>query len=131
MPLGRLAGHIAELPGWAIETLKRDELEIMPPGETPRVLVSSSAKELLATFDQKCAEARELLAKATAEDLFRPWTLKVRGNTAFTLPKIAVLRSFVMNHIIHHRAQLGVYLRLNEIPLPGMYGPSADEKSAF
>jgi uncharacterized damage-inducible protein DinB len=131
MTLGRLAGHIAELPGWAGETFNRDELEVMPPGEPPKPFISSSPKELLDTFDKKTAEARALIEAASDEDMMKPWTLKVRGKTAFTLPKSAVLRGFVINHIIHHRAQLGVYLRLNDVPVPSMYGPSADEKDLF
>ncbi|HWZ33933.1 MAG TPA: DinB family protein [Bryobacteraceae bacterium] len=128
MTLGRLAGHVAELPGWAVETLKRDELEVMPPGQPPQPFVSGSAQELLAMFDKKTAEARAALEQASNDDMMKPWTLKVRGNVAFTLPKAAVLRGFVMNHLIHHRAQLGVYLRLNDIPVPALYGPSADER---
>lgn len=128
MSMGRLAGHIAELPGWAVETMKRDELEIAPPGEPPQPFISSSPKDLLEMFDKKSAEARAAIAAASDQDMMKPWTLKVRGQTAFTLPKVAVLRGFVMNHIIHHRAQLGVYLRLNDIPVPSLYGPSADER---
>jgi uncharacterized damage-inducible protein DinB len=89
--------------------------------------MAKSRAELLATFDQNIARAREAIAEATDEELFKPWSLLNNGNTILTLPKIAVLRSFVMNHMIHHRAQLGVYLRLNDIPVPSVYGPSADE----
>jgi uncharacterized damage-inducible protein DinB len=125
MTLGRLAGHLAELPTWVVETIKRDELSLN--GQyTP--FISSSPKELLAMFDAKVAEARALIQSASDEDLMKPWTLKVRGQTAFTMPKIAVLRGMVMNHIIHHRGQLTVYLRLNDVPVPSLYGPSADER---
>ena len=125
MTLGRLAGHLAELPNWVVETIKRDELSL--DGQyTP--FISSSPKELLAMFDAKVAEARALIASASDADLMKPWTLKVRGQTAFTMPKIAVLRGMVMNHIIHHRGQLTVYLRLNDVPVPSLYGPSADER---
>ena len=125
MTLGRLAGHLAELPNWAVETMKRDELSL--DGQyTP--FISSSPKELLAKFDANVAEARALIQSASDADLMKPWTLKVRGQTAFTMPKIAVLRGMVMNHIIHHRGQLTVYLRLNDVPVPSLYGPSADER---
>jgi uncharacterized damage-inducible protein DinB len=125
MTLGRLAGHLAELPNWVVETIKRDELSL--DGQyTP--FISSSPKELLAMFDAKVAEARALIQSASDADLMKPWTLKVRGQTAFTMPKIAVLRGMVMNHIIHHRGQLTVYLRLNDVPVPSLYGPSADER---
>ena len=78
-------------------------------------------------FDSNVAKARAAIAAASDEDLFKPWTLMSNGKEILTLPKVAVLRSFVMNHNIHHRAQLGVYLRLNDIPVPSIYGPSADE----
>ena len=80
-----------------------------------------------ATFDKNVAEARAAIAGVSDEELMRPWSLLQNGKTMMTLPKAAVLRSFVMNHLIHHRAQLGVYLRLNDIPVPSIYGPSADE----
>jgi uncharacterized damage-inducible protein DinB len=125
MTLGRLAGHLAELPTWVVETMKRDELSL--DGQyTP--FISSSPKELLAMFDAKVAEARALIQSATDEDMMKPWSLKVRGQPAFTMPKIAVLRGMVINHIIHHRGQLTVYLRLNDVPVPSLYGPSADER---
>jgi uncharacterized damage-inducible protein DinB len=81
----------------------------------------------LATFDANVLKARASIAGASDGELFKPWSLMTNGNTLLTLPKVAVLRSFVMNHLIHHRAQLGVYLRLNDIAVPSIYGPSADE----
>lgn len=125
MTLGRLAGHLAELPTWVVETMQRDELSL--DGQyTP--FISSSPKELLAMFDAKVAEARALISEATDEQLMKPWSLIVRGQKVFTMPKIAVIRGMVMNHIIHHRGQLTVYLRLNDVPVPSLYGPSADER---
>jgi uncharacterized damage-inducible protein DinB len=126
-PMGTLALHLAQLPGWATMTIAKDEIEIgdapgyPPPGDNRQ-------KALLDLFDKNVAEARAALAGASDETLMKPWTLIVRGQKAFTFPKIAVLRSFVMNHVIHHRAQLGVYLRLNDVAVPGLYGPSADER---
>ena len=124
MALGRLAGHIAELPGWATMTLTTDGLDIQP-GQQP--YIAKSRQELLNTFDKNAKEARQQLAAVTDENLARTWTLKFNGKTIFSLPKSAVLRASCLNHLIHHRAQLGVYLRLNQIAIPGMYGPSADE----
>jgi len=127
-PLGTLALHVAQLPGWMTMTITTDELDIgKQPGYPPPE--QNTQKALLELFDKNVAEARAALAGASDETLMKPWTLLVGGGQkAFTFPKIAVLRSFVMNHLIHHRAQLGVYLRLNDVAVPGLYGPSADEK---
>jgi uncharacterized damage-inducible protein DinB len=89
--------------------------------------VPATRKELLDSFDKHVAEARGLLASASDEDLAKIWTLTYKGQQIFSMPRAAVLRSMIMSHLIHHRAQLGVYLRLNNVPIPGMYGPSADE----
>jgi uncharacterized damage-inducible protein DinB len=127
MTLARLAGHVAELPVWAGRTLSSDSLDIQPgtPGQKPHVM--TSRKELLEFFDKNVSEARAAIAAASDEDFSKPWTLLAAGRKVFTLPKSAVLRSFVLSHSIHHRAQLGVYLRLNDVPVPSIYGPSADE----
>jgi uncharacterized damage-inducible protein DinB len=128
MPLGRLAGHVAELPGWAVETIERDSLDMQPAGAAPiQPNVMTSRTQLLELFDRCVAKGRAAIAGASDETLTKPWTLLAGGQQIFTLPRIAVLRGFVMNHLIHHRAQLGVYLRLNNVPLPATYGPSADE----
>jgi uncharacterized damage-inducible protein DinB len=124
MTLGRLAAHVAELPGWAKHTLEVEVLDL-PPDFQP--YTAKSRDEVLATFDRNVAEARELIVRVPDEELQKTWTLKFGGNTIFSMPRSIVLRSTVMNHLIHHRAQLGVYLRLNEVEIPGMYGPSADE----
>ena len=128
MTLGRLAGHVAELPGWATATIKLDKLE-MQPGMGAGT--ATSREQLLAMFDKNASEGRAALAGASDEHLAAPWSLIVMGHTAFTMPRVAVLRSVVMNHLIHHRAQLGVYLRLLNVSIPGLYGPSADDKPAF
>jgi uncharacterized damage-inducible protein DinB len=83
--------------------------------------------EVLAFFDKNVPEARAAIAAASDQAMMTPWTLLNGGKTVFTLPRIGVLRAMIMNHIIHHRAQLGVYLRLNDVPVPSIYGPSADE----
>ncbi len=128
MTLGRLAGHLAELPWWGIATMTNDTFDIAPPGAPPQQgLAAKSRQEALDTFDKNVAAARAAIAAASDEVLMKPWSLLKGGHTLMTMPKIAVLRSFVMNHMIHHRAQLGVFLRLNNIPVPAIYGPSADE----
>ena len=126
--MGELASHVANLPGWATLTITSDSFDMAPGGKELKNPTASSASDLLATFDQNVAAARESIAQATDENLLKPWSLLSNGQSVLTMPKTAVLRSFVMNHIIHHRAQLGVYLRLNDIPVPSIYGPSADEE---
>jgi len=133
MPLGRLAGHVAELPSWAVNTIRRSSLDLTPAGGGPafQPFIANSRRELVTTFDKNVGEAREAIAGATDEHLHQIWTLIYRGQTVLSMPRAAVLRSVVMNHLIHHRAQLGVYLRLNDVAIPGMYGPSADEGKMF
>ncbi len=126
--MGGLATHVAHIPGWAVNTLTMSELDIAPPGKGPmQNPVAKSAKELLEIFDKNAAEARKAIAAAENDEWMKPWSLLAGGRKIFTMPKAAVMRSFVMNHLIHHRAQLGVYLRLNDVPVPAIYGPSADE----
>lgn len=123
-----LTTHLANLVSWTVYTLDRDSLDVAPVGEEPfRVPPVNSTEEALETFDKNVAAARAALAGASDEDLMKPWSLLAGGKTIFTMPRIATLRSMVMNHTIHHRAQLGVYLRLNDVPVPSIYGPSADE----
>jgi uncharacterized damage-inducible protein DinB len=124
MPLGRLASHVAEMPNWATHTIQMEVLE-MQPGQKP--YLAATREQLLADFDKYVTEARALLEGASDEELHKTWTFRYGGKEVMSMPRVAVLRGMVMNHMIHHRAQLGVYLRLNEIELPGMYGPSADE----
>jgi uncharacterized damage-inducible protein DinB len=128
MTMARLAGHIAEIPMWAIMTLGQDELDMNPTGgaqHTPYVM--SSRKDAVAKFDEDSKKARTILASTTDEAMMKLWTLKNGGQTVLAMPRVAVMRSFVMNHMVHHRAQLGVYLRMNDVPVPSIYGPSADE----
>jgi uncharacterized damage-inducible protein DinB len=128
MPLGRLAQHVAEIPGWAKETMTLESLDIAPPdGPTYQPAKLESRQQLLEMFERNIAAGRAAIAAATDEQLMRNWSLLAGGNPIFTMPRVSVLRSMIMNHMIHHRAQLGVYLRLHDIPVPGMYGPSADE----
>lgn len=124
MSLGGLATHLSTINHWAEAVLGLDGFDIATA--PPNAEFKSSA-EALAAFDQHAAVARKLIAEATDAELLKPWTLSAGPNKIFTLPRAAVLRSFIMNHTIHHRAQLGVYLRLNDISVPSIYGPSADE----
>ena len=128
MTLGQLAAHVSEIPSYASGTLKVERMDFT--GEEKR-FTPSTRKECLEAFDKYVAEARELLAKASDEELAKIWTLTFKGKQIFSMPRAAVLRSMVMSHLVHHRAQLGVYLRMNNVAIPGMYGPSADEMHLF
>jgi uncharacterized damage-inducible protein DinB len=128
MALNGLATHVANLPSWTALTLDQDELDIAPVGQPPyRMEPFTSTRDLLAAFDKNVEDARKSLEASTDERLEEDWTLLAGGHKIFTDSKKMVLRQYVFNHIAHHRAQLGVYLRLNGIPVPATYGPSADE----
>ena len=130
MTLGKLAIHIATLPRWGATTMQQTELDMNPPGGQPMVLPTfESTAAALALFDQVATECRAAIAAAEDGDFMVPWALKNAGQQIFAMPRIAVLRSFVLNHLIHHRGQLSVYLRLHDVPIPSIYGPSADEAS--
>lgn len=130
MALGGLATHLAQIPSWVVQTIELDELDVAPPEKGQlRAELKRSRKELLAAFDAHVAAARAALAGATDERLRGPWTLLAGGRKVFTLPRMGALRGFILNHSIHHRAQLGLYLRMNDVPVPAIYGPSADEGS--
>jgi uncharacterized damage-inducible protein DinB len=128
MPMGSLATHIANMLGWGTITLTQNDFDFQPPGSAPyhEEPVKSRA-ELLERFDANAATFRAALAAASDEALLANWSLLKEGQALFTMPRIAVLRGMIFNHIVHHRAQLGVYLRMNDIPVPALYGPSADE----
>ncbi len=125
MTLERLATHVATLPQWITITLTTNDLDISNGAYKPEKFTTREG--ILASFDKHVAAAKETLANTPDDVFMQPWSLRRGENILFTMPKIAVLRSFALNHIIHHRAQLQVYLRLLNIPVPGMYGPSADE----
>lgn len=126
--MGWLANHLVQMVTWVGITFNSDSFDLEPPGgdSNPRKLVDNT-KDLLAKFDKNLTEARAAIAAATPADLGQSWALLKGGEQIFAMPKGAVLRSFYMNHMIHHRAQLTVYLRLNDVPVPALYGPSADE----
>lgn len=128
MTMGTLATHLAQIPGWTVETLTKESFDVAPEGSPPLSLVPlGSRQQILDLFDKNTAAARAVLVQAGDDHLRQVWTLLAGGKVVFSLPRVAVLRSFILNHSIHHRAQLGVYLRLNDIPVPSIYGPSADE----
>jgi uncharacterized damage-inducible protein DinB len=128
MTLGKLSIHLATLPQWVMTTMKQTELDMNPPGGEPMKQAEfESTAVTLATFDAKVREARETIAAAEDKDFMVPWAFKNNGRQIFSMPRVAVLRSFVVNHIIHHRGQLSVYLRLHDVPIPSIYGPTADE----
>jgi uncharacterized damage-inducible protein DinB len=127
--MGWLASHLATLPTLAVRTIEKESLEIAPGGQPPSGPPKlKTRQEVLETFDRNRNAARAAIAGAWDEHLINTWTLLFNGKTVFSLPRAAVLRGAFMNHTIHHRAQLGVYLRLNEVPVPALYGPSADEQ---
>jgi uncharacterized damage-inducible protein DinB len=125
MSLTRLATHIAELPGWITMALNTHELDLGARDYKPNM--AKTAEELIAIHNKNVAGAKEALSNATDEQLAEPWTLRQGDHVIFTLPKVAVIRSAAMNHMIHHRGQLSVFLRLLDVPLPGIYGPTRDE----
>ena len=126
--IGWNAIHLAEIPGWVEMTLTKSSLDIAPPGAPPYQSPKlTNRKQLLEHFDRNVAAAHKALAAAKDADMNQLWSLLQTGKTLLTMPRAAVIRTFVLNHLIHHRAILCVYLRLNDIPVPGMYGPSGDE----
>ncbi len=122
-----LAEHITELVGWSDAILKQDGLDFDPATYKP--YRATSLAELLKTFDDNVARGKQALAGATDETLTQPWSFKIMGQVKFEKPKAAVLRDFALSHLVHHRGQFSVYLRLLDVPVPGSYGPSADEQS--
>jgi uncharacterized damage-inducible protein DinB len=129
--VGWLAAHVATIPEWAVMTLKTENFDYAPPGgssyQPPKI---ENRQQLLTVFDKSVTETRAAIGAASDQDMMKAWSLLAGGKTIFELPRVAVLRSMIMNHLIHHRAQLTVYYRLLSIPVPGLYGPSADEAQA-
>ena len=126
--MGWLAGHVAGIAGWMVETIDKDGFDMAPKGvQFQPPPPPKTRKELLELFDKNVASARKALAGVSDPHLLKQWSFLNNGQVLFAMPRIACLRTWVMNHIIHHRAQLGVYLRLNNIAVPAIYGPSADE----
>ncbi|MEZ5046591.1 MAG: DinB family protein [Chitinophagaceae bacterium] len=126
MTLLRLATHVAEISGWWKECLLHDELDFAKADFTPKAI--NSTEELLAYHDTLLANAEKILNETPESEFEKPWTMRQGEMIFFTLPKKVVVRTWCLNHLYHHRAQLGVYLRMLDIALPGIYGPSADEQ---
>ncbi len=125
-PLGSLAAHVAQLPLWSAITIRQDVLDLATLPSTRELPADTDA--LLAVFDGHVAELRAVLAETPEPDLAATWTLQAGGHTLSQMPRGAMLRTMCVSHLVHHRAQLGVYLRLLDVPLPAIYGPSADEQ---
>ena len=125
MEMGRLASHICEMFGWTKATLENDVLDFATMDYKP--FEPKTTDDLVALLDKNVSESLDALRNASDDAFMRDWTMRNGEQVYFTMPKVAVMRTFVMNHIIHHRGQLSVYLRLNDIPVPSIYGPSADE----
>lgn len=126
MTMGKLATHLATLTQWSEAVMNQDSFDVMNSPPQPAL---KSRKEILDAFDKNTAIARKAIAGASDEQLMKPWSLMKEGKTIFCLPRIGVVRSYILSHTIHHRAQLGVYLRLNDVAVPSIYGPSADESN--
>ena len=124
--IGNLAHHIARLPSFVKPVLTTDEFDLAASGYQPPVI--NSTDELVNFFDSALAEAIEKLNDVSDEDLTPVWKLRNGEHTVFEMPRAMVIRTLVLSHLIHHRGQLSVYLRLRDIPVPSIYGPSADEQ---
>jgi uncharacterized damage-inducible protein DinB len=124
MSLGGLATHLSNLPWWGEMTLTRSEFDTA--GSSPQPEVTSRA-QILDRFDRNALATRSALSGKSDAELMVPWALKNGSQTIFSLPRAAVWRSFVLSHLVHHRGQMSVYLRLLDVPVPSIYGPSADE----
>ena len=126
MSLGQLAQHVATIPTWGKVAMSQDDFDM---ASNQRAEQLPTRADILSLFDRNVSDARAALVGKGDGEMMAPWALKRGAHTIFSMPKASLWRSFVMNHLIHHRAQLGVYLRMHDIPLPSVYGPSADEGS--
>ena len=125
--LGDLAAHVSRIPMWGRYTLQETELDLgLPENAKVAQAAFTTTPELVEAFDRNVRETREALAATPDAEMGKTWTLKNGGAVMFSLPRAAVLRAFVLSHMIHHRGQLSVYLRLRDVPLPSIYGPTAD-----
>ena len=126
--IGWVAAHLAEMLGWVPGTLTHDTWDINPVGGEPyQSPIATSRQQILDLFDKNVTEARQAIAATSDAEFMKQWSLLSGGQPLFTMSRLAVVRGFVLNHTIHHRAHLCVYLRLNDIPVPALYGPSADD----
>ena len=126
--LRSITTHLANMPKWTVMTMTETSFDLEPVGgEQVREEPIDSVGGALEMFDASVAAARESIANASDETMMANWSLLKGGEEVLTMPRIAVVRSFILNHNIHHRAHLCVYLRMNDLPVPGLYGPSADD----
>jgi uncharacterized damage-inducible protein DinB len=128
MTLGELAGHVANLPFWCSATMSAPFYDLVAGEKETKLEAPASRDVMLKEFDERVKNARASLAKASDAEMMATWALKQGDHEIFSMPRVAAIRSFVMNHLIHHRGQLSVYLRLKDVPLPPIYGPTADEQ---
>ena len=127
MSLAQLAGHITEMVGWGAAIIQTPSMDMNPGDHKP--YIPTSNEQLLSEFDKNLKTLRSALESCSDQSMMEPWTLKIGGSVLFSMPRVACIRTMIMNHLIHHRAQLTVYYRLNGVPVPALYGPSADEQS--
>jgi len=125
MSMSRLAAHVAEMVGWVKDTVEKPELDFATMDYKP--LVPQTTAELVEYFEKNLADATETLKNTSNETMMENWKMRNGEQIYFDMPRVQVLRGFIFNHIVHHRGQLTVYLRLNDISVPALYGPSADE----
>ena len=130
MPLGKLAPHVAELPGFGHTILTTPELDFATGGPRQRPPFESP-EQLVKAFDEGAAKVRAALKNTPDEAWTQPWRLSFQGKPIFSGSRFLAYREMFLNHLVHHRAQLGVYLRLNDKPVPATYGPSADDTMGF
>ena len=123
--LGQLATHLTQIPFWITTTIQQDELDA---AAAPRIEPPATVAEIMRRFDENAAEARAAVRNADESTFGAPWTLRAGDHVILSMPRLAVLRSFCLSHMIHHRGQLSVYLRLLDVPVPSIYGPTADEQ---
>lgn len=126
--IGWVAAHLVEIPGWVEGTLTKDSWDVAPANgpkyQSPK---AESRQQLLDLFDKNVTSAKKAIAATSDEDFGKEWSLLANGSPMFTMPRTTVIRTFVLNHLIHHRAIMTVYLRLNDVAVPSIYGPSGDE----
>lgn len=125
---GWVASHLADIPSWTDVCINQDSFDVAPPDAPPHTTTClPTADEIIRVFKENVESAREVIANADDGQFHKSWSLLKGGEVQVTMPRIAVVRSFILNHNIHHRAHLCVYLRMNDLPVPGLYGPSADD----
>jgi uncharacterized damage-inducible protein DinB len=129
MPMGRLAMHVATLPNFATAILRVEKMDLTTRKSPPMIFESTEAA--VSTFDHASSELRDTLKRQSDADLERNWTTVFGEKTIADAPRSLLFRTMFLHHQIHHRAQLGVYLRLNNLPVPPLYGPSADDRMGF